>query len=113
MNGREKFFAREAFGLDPDLECFPDGSVKVFRLLGYAIGDAHVGLRGIDKVEPEDIFAPCGAHVKAITIVRRVRQIMAVFVGNPLLVSPGDRDKGEQEKKQPLRKRAIQHPGHS
>ena len=97
--GARELLPGEALGFESDLECVLDRSMKILCLFGYAIRNARVGLRGIDKVETKDVFPPCGADVEAIAIVRRVRQVTAVFVGDPLLVSPGDRDAGEQENK--------------
>ncbi len=77
---------REAVRFDPYLQSLRYRDVKVFRLFGHAIRDAHVGLRRIDEVEPEDVFLPARADVEAIAIVRFVLEKGAVLVGLPMFL---------------------------
>jgi hypothetical protein len=64
--------ASETLGFEANLDSLRNGQVEVFCLLSNAIGNAGVGFRGIDEIEPKDVFLTAGPDMEAIAVVRLI-----------------------------------------
>src|ERR1041385_66644 len=63
----------------------PDSDPKVFRLINEASRNHFIGLGGIDHIQAKEIFLLANAYVKAVAVIRRVRNESAVLKYDPLL----------------------------
>ena len=69
--------------MPPCPEGLVEGDAKVFALLPGTVRVAEGGLRGIDKIKPEDVFVSFDTDVETVAIVRSFDQIMTALQRDP------------------------------
>src|SRR5438477_2051095 len=79
-----QFFSRKRRCRSPHRDCLRHSNAEILRLLDQARGSHFVCFRRINHVEAEDVFVRANAHVKAVAVVRRVRDLSAIVQHNPV-----------------------------
>ena len=59
-------------------------NLKVFRLFNEAPRRHFVRFGRVNEVKTKQIFLLSGAHMKAVTVIRRIRDESAIFQHNPI-----------------------------
>ena len=102
-----QFLLHKLDGRFAQLDGLRDGQLKASRLLDQARRISGVDFRRIDQIQPKNILLLARAHVKAVAIIRRVRNQATILEASPIL--PGAQTENRTAKNEHKNQSALPH----